>query len=289
MTNSPMKSSRNNPRMTSAAKAGTFAAQDKPTRLGLMATPQPIQNSICVKSDVRERPILFSAPMVRALLEGRKTQTRRIVRRQDLVEFDEATGQALYVHSPKCPNYCDYACAGNAPGHCPYGKPGDRLWVREAWSVPIEFDDCMPSEIPEGTPIRYLADGVQGPDFGECGRYRHGRFMMRWMSRTTREMTDVRVQRVEEISEEDALAEGIELADIVIHHGKTMPPGTKHYTVRSNPEIGEATAREAFLALFYDINKRAPRGANPWVLALSFKVIKPEIAATTHLSKGKHA
>src|SRR5690349_692591 len=70
--------------------------------------------------------------MVRAILAGTKTQTRRIVKAASLVEFDD--GGVIYVHSPRCPSYCDYACAGRT-GWRPHGEPGDRLWVREAFSA----------------------------------------------------------------------------------------------------------------------------------------------------------
>lgn len=217
---------------------------------------------------IKSRPIPFSAPMVRALLEGRKTQTRRIVKPQP----DYVRDGAAYVQK--------YKDAGvSVP--CPYGKPGDRLWVKETWQYHDWTEDGYPW-------IRYHADGSDKfceniPDewderlqniFAELSdpanydiekrasdrRWRPSIHMPRWASRITLEITDVRVERVQEISEEDAKAEG------VIERNKMF---------RAHADAPDfLSARQAFSHLFYDINERAPRGSNPWVWVITFKRTK---------------
>lgn len=127
------------------------------------------------------RPILFSAPMVRAILDGTKTQTRRALKGAqpaDPVDRWLAAGQVL---------------------RCPYGALGDTLWVRETW---------------RGDPVEYRADThSHGPADGsrdaESVNWRPSIFMPRWASRLTLRITEVRVERLQEISEDDAAAEGV--------------------------------------------------------------------------------
>lgn len=136
-----------------------------------------------------ERPIPFKAPMVRALLDGRKTQTREIVKffGRDLETFLLLKNQA--------------AC-------CPYGMPGHRLWVRESWRAGALNDPDAPRNLHEGTtPIHYNADGSTHDGFGKARRSIQ---MPRWVSRVTLEVTGVRVERLHDISESDCWAEGIE-------------------------------------------------------------------------------
>jgi hypothetical protein len=149
-----------------------------------------------------ERPILFSGPMVRAILAGAKTQTRRVVKHQSDMEFD-----------PGDPHYGPYwlaYAAGDLDGEdakvrCPYGVPGDRLWVRETFAW-----------LSDGTGCPDDADGVlyratdPGWDDEQTGlRWRPSIFMPRAASRILLEITDVRVERLGEISEADARAEGV--------------------------------------------------------------------------------
>lgn len=170
---------------------------------------------------MKERPILMSAPMVRASLEGRKTQTRRIVKPQpspkESVQYDTITGQAVY-EDDESSRIID----------CPYGRPGDRLWVRETFqqvwaNTPREEDDDS-KRIPDfwtrpktpawGTHENYWiyrADGVP-PAYPILGRlcWRPSIHMPRQASRITLEITAVRVERLQDISYDDAVAEGIE-------------------------------------------------------------------------------
>ena len=133
---------------------------------------------------MKERPILFSGPMVRAILEGRKTQTRRVVKPQPahiagigtVLNIDTITGKA-----------------------CPYGKPGDRLWVRETWDG-VRLDGG-------GALVSYRADGDK--PVTDDGRWHPSIHMPRWASRITLEVVSVRVERLNECSIQDALAEGV--------------------------------------------------------------------------------
>ena len=137
---------------------------------------------------MRELPILFSAPMVRAILAGTKTQTRRIVKARDLEWMDVHQG----LREPD-----------NAE-RCPYGQPGgDRLYVRETWAAPHAYDHLPPRLIPQDARIHYAATEDRGGLL-----WRPSIHMPRWASRITLEITGVRVERLQDISEADAVAEG---------------------------------------------------------------------------------
>ena len=168
-----------------------------------------------------ERPILFSGEMVKAILAGRKAQTRRVVKPQPLT-----------WHTVKRLPYCgDNGEWSPLAGHsedrmCPYGKPGDRLYVKETFAL---------MEAACGTPVvnyragGYLVHGATGEKrngtwkdeafagtvdaIGEPDTWTPSIFMPRWASRITLEVTDVRVERVHDISEEDARAEGLECVE----------------------------------------------------------------------------
>lgn len=197
---------------------------------------------------MKERPILFSGGMVRAILDGSKTQTRRVVKHSGDMEFD-----------PQDPRYGPYLhpyVAGDAMGEdakvpCPYGTPGDRLWVRETWAVQHEYDAAAPSEIGASARWHYAAT----EDLGGL-RKRPSIFLPRRGSRILLEITDVRVQRLQEISEEDARLEGAIGA--------------------LNDSIGDNwCAREAFAALWESIHGSGSWDTNPWAWAITFRRIAP--------------
>jgi hypothetical protein len=163
----------------------------------------------------KERPIIFSAPMVRAILDGRKTQTRRIITKP---EFQVIDGN-FYVpkdHRTLIPSDFAFCC-------CPYGVAGDRLWVRETWQVNKVYD-------PLGARLIYQA---MGGDVRGCvhycadkhvdwaGRKRPSIHMPRWASRITLEITKVRVERLQDISREDAISEGVAWCDYQNKSGDT--------------------------------------------------------------------
>ncbi|NUS38297.1 MAG: hypothetical protein HOQ02_04640 [Lysobacter sp.] len=215
---------------------------------------------------MRERPILFSAPMVRALLDGRKTQTRRVV--TELRGFGRTTefgrsdtpGYDWHFRDKRaCWNDVDDARLRQQ--FCPYGVAGDRLWVRETY-----FGNHFqhPNE-PEGErELHYRADGL--PDFeGEESliRWRPSIHMPRWACRLVLEVTNVRVERLHALSEDDALAEGCSGA---------MAP--TWYADRYGSLCG-AQARYAFAALWASLNGEASWHANPCVWVIGFRRVTP--------------
>lgn len=155
---------------------------------------------------MKERPILFSGPMVRAILEGRKTQTRRVVKPQPEMVEDRTTKPW-----EGCP--ATLLRLLEATGRdCPYGQPGDRLWVREAFMYSCAgaenergYDDCIEYRADFGKKIVF--PGMPHADDIDC-KWRPSIHMPRWASRITLEVTGARVERLQQISETDAQAEG---------------------------------------------------------------------------------
>lgn len=203
-----------------------------------------------------DRPILFSGPMVRALLDGRKTQTRRIVKPMASQGF---LTPELLARAPSASMQEGWAGFTHPKGgpltsiRCPYGVPGDRLWVREAW--------CS-ADTPSG--FAYCADTPSGSDQRRMG-WRPSIHMPRAASRLTLVVTDVRVERLQDISEADAEAEGISIQ---------APPdkdGGRHFGV-DGMQIDEKTAGRAFRTLWSGINGPDSWAANPWVWAVTFEV-----------------
>ena len=189
---------------------------------------------------MRERPILFTGAMVRAILSGSKSQTRRVVKYQapDLVDDD---GWPLVDRS--------IDGIGEVRGACPYGQSGDQLWLQETWAAPHAYDHLPPRLIPQGARIHYAATEDRGGLL-----WRPSIHMPRWASRITLEVTGVRVERLQDISEADALAEGVSaILD----------------------EMRRATPRCDFQALWQSINGPGSWDANPWVWIVEFKRIKP--------------
>lgn len=203
-----------------------------------------------------DRPILFSAPMIRALLDGRKTQTRRVINPQPQ-PFEVAPGQLCEV----APSEIE----GESSARLRLGIVittqklmcglGDRLWVREAHAL-------------DGPVVRYYATD----DVHELRQRRPSIFMPRWASRLTLTVTDVRVQRLQEINGTDCRAEGVFLnntIDIRAPEPLWSVPGTA---------FGGRHPHEAFRSLWDSLNAdRAPWALNPWVVALTFTVHRSNI------------
>ena len=191
---------------------------------------------------MKERPIIFSAPMILAVLENRKTQTRRV-------------------------------CTPTAFYSCPYGDLGNKLWVRETFTLQCDVNGDSPP-FTDGRPVKYISDSdgdhwlqphyratdsepalscerpnCKRSDDPHC-HWRPSIFMPRWASRITLEITDVRVQRVQEITEGDAVAEGVQV-----------------------PVVRESSGYRGRYAVLWDrINAKRgfPWESNPWVWALTF-------------------
>lgn len=202
----------------------------------------------------KERPILFSASMVRAILAGRKTQTRRLAKGPVVESLN---------HPQVDPRQILHAC--------PYGAPGDRLWVRETW-CPVYHGSYEPWPRKEKTPesfhfafIQYNADyQFGGSDYD--GFWRPSIHMPRWASRITLEITGVRVQRLNDISDSDALAEGVSKND----HG--------NYWVGEFSNCAGFGSVSSFHSLWSTIHASdGPNGwaANPWVWVVEFKRVTP--------------
>lgn len=209
---------------------------------------------------MKERPILFSAPMVRAILEGRKTQTRRILKTQpfNVVPFigadDRPTGEFGLCS-------CHHMVIDQHV-RCPYGQPGDRLWVREAHAI-VPRTAYAQSEGVQQTIRRDdnhdAAIYREGWDRSEGGiRWRPSIHMPRWASRITLEITGVRVERLQDISEEDALAEGVRTIEDAAKDGATWCD----------------KPRRAFRFLWQSINGPASWDENPWVWVVELKRVE---------------
>lgn len=205
----------------------------------------------------KERPILFSAPMVRAILDGSKTQTRRVVKLP--VEQDsDFTGGWKIVHKAVTLAVGWYErTLGRAdprdPVVCPYGQPGDRLWVREAYA------DIGPR-------LTYRADTADG---AHCmvRRWTPSIHMPRADSRILLEIVSVRVERLNDISEVDASAEGIKGRPV--RSGVAMAPVTVYGLGTDDDWCHSAT--HAFQELWGAINGAGSWEANPWVWVVEFK------------------
>lgn len=225
---------------------------------------------------MKERPIVFSGPMVSAILDGRKTQTRRICK--------------VYKspHGCRDDNGWPLVCDQNGEWHkeqCPYGERGDKLWVRETF-VPTVFPNAkIFGHIEHGAPANfvYKADcrdmnGYYWPEVAsepEDVRWKPSIHMPRAASRILLEVTDVRVERVQDISEEDAIAEGVERHPNEHLSKFTGCPAWTDYQIKS-PLAATMNARGSFRTLWDSINAKRGFGwgVNPWVWVVSFKRIE---------------
>ena len=214
-----------------------------------MAPPEVV-STVPFPPAVKERPILFSAPMVRALLDSSKTQTRRVVKPGNL----GLPGTPLRQPTP------NWNAAFYGPGiwsddadfasRCPYGQPGDRLWVREAWATHAFLDDVAPCELMTAS-VHYSADGTI-----QTGKGRPSIHMPRKYSRIDLEITGVRVERLQDISEADAKAEGA-----LIESAVGGVPGASYV--------------QGYRSIWEEINSADSWAANPWVWCVEFRRIRP--------------
>lgn len=199
---------------------------------------------------IKERPILYTPENVRKILDGMKTQTRRVVKPQPYV--NDSLGGRLIGHRNLGGEFAEDifgVCAAKLI-KCPYGQPEDQLWVREAWS-PV--GDTHRRDHP-GFHVRYKADKAQAVGAYGCTRWYPSIHMPRWACRLVLEITAVRVERLQGISNDDAIAEGCnpDHDDHLTHH--------------------VACAVEAYERLWDSINgKTHPWKSNPWVWAITFK------------------
>lgn len=224
-----------------------------------------------------DRPIPFTAAMIRALLDGRKKQTRRVLRPQppSWCYADRRPGYSCMTppgHIEFRGIYVDDAGVDHGPAakfiKLPYLK-GDRLWVREAWRVHQAYDDLKPSEL---SGEERVWPELDRDNYDGHGRYRHGRFMPRWASRLTLLVHDVKVERLQDISEADAIAEGIERGGFGglwgwIDYGDQSSNMQRYY---SDP-------RESFRSLWNSLHGPDAWDANPWLVVPTFRVERGNI------------
>lgn len=223
---------------------------------------------------MKERGILMSAPMVRATIAGTKTQTRRICKDQP----HESSGMVWWPDGKGT----DTGTGGGAPGvylsRCPYGQPGDRLWVRETW----QHSNFPLGPYDESCTVFYRADYLDdphGPDGEKSpeGKYRHWApsiHMFRLASRITLEITGIRVERLQSISDSDIEAEGT--AQWVKDGGSVWSPrlGFDGQLPNADGEITVKPNRVAFCSLWEEINGRGSWDANPWVWVIEFRRVE---------------
>lgn len=203
---------------------------------------------------MKERPIIFSGESVRAIIEGRKTQTRRVCKFAQ--SFDGAayavcpariSGWIAWFSGRPSPNIAEFTKAQYDHGFdCPHGSPGDRLWVREYHWI----------NETEGL-VAYLADGKMPEHM--TARWRSPIYMPRKFSRLTLEITDVRVQRLQEIKREDLWAEAA---------------GDCEESQHEDCFYGTHGKQCRFEKKWDRINKRHPWASNPWVWCISFRAIE---------------
>lgn len=202
---------------------------------------------------MKERPILFSAPMIRAILAGAKTVTRRAIKPAPVHVTPFIGRDDLPTHEFGLHLHTDRVIEKHV--RCPYGKPGDRLWVREAIRK-MEPPDMPPHE--DGTPVvysQYVAD--EAWTVATAWPWKRdrlpGMFMPRGLSRITLDVVSVRVERLHEVTEDEAKAEGVDVSRAL-----------------------DETHRHGFESLWREINGAASWDANPWVWRIEFRRVEVE-------------
>lgn len=256
---------------------------------------------------VRERPILFSAAMVRAILDGSKTQTRRVVKLPRSATFDNCAVQTwdteadrLRAIAPEPPDIAPYLLGKRVEGQylvcnliddvgiarvqCPYGQPGDLLWVRERHSIfdmrPESCDtefSALPTQ-PCPVSIGYAADGANRDATIPVDEWRESFdtdhiiwrpsiHMPRWASRITLEITSIRVERLQSISEADALAEGVECQQCDGVNWREVGGEPQQC---AHPHCGDGIA--LYRHMWNSLNASRGYGwdVNPWVWVIEF-------------------
>lgn len=207
---------------------------------------------------MKEKPIIFSTEMVKAILQGRKTMTRRIVKPQPTIIID----------ARKSPNVAfalsaEFEINGSRTIICPYGQIGDRLWVRETFAAvmpPMGPGD----DLPDWCNYRYKADPILWDEPVDW-KWKPSIHMPRLASRITLEITDIKVERLQDITEKDAIKEGIK----IIHMAEKTVPVYANYLLEG--KLGTTNPIHSFDTLWRKINGNESWNTNPWVWVVSFK------------------
>jgi len=217
---------------------------------------------------MKERPILFSSPMVRALLDGRKTQTRRVCKASIVSTSLEGVDDGVATFS---------RLYGDGPGYdvqedvyqlrSPYGKPDDRLWVRETWAHHVQ---AIGAKRDEDGPFVYAADGELAKQYRLGDKWKPSIFMPRCASRILLEIIAVRVERLQDISYDDALTEGIrDCTKICPDEVNNITGETIHETARRLK-----WPQREYRFLWESLHGADSWDANPWVWVIEFKKIE---------------
>ncbi|HAU3212785.1 TPA: morphogenetic protein [Salmonella enterica subsp. enterica] len=221
---------------------------------------------------MNERGMIFNAEMVRAILDGRKTQTRRPVK-------NVRPDNCLTIHPATATRNGTHTHVMDAPKHglCPFGAVGDRIWVRETFQGPLFDYEQMQSYLEDSSKFekpefcQYAADGKPAPEYYDaddnlhCG-WRPSIHMPRWASRILLEITDVRVERLHSISERDALREG--LLQLPASGRYCLQPGMQYFGMASH------SAKEVYSWLWASIYGEESWDANPWVWVIEYKRVE---------------
>jgi hypothetical protein len=216
----------------------------------------------------KEHPILFKTEMVLAILAGKKTQTRRVVKPQPIA----FTGRKFIMPDDAPKKWHD---AQNVFAECsPYGNTGNTLWVREAFLDADDYPCAGYHEDPENEP-KYLFRAECPEDQRKGLLWKSSIFMPREAARIILEIKNIRIERLQSITEEDAVKEGTPIP-VSENHKLLMPLNGKHLPIQYfNPINTENYNRAFYAALWDDINgKKHPWISNPWVWVIEFERIK---------------
>lgn len=212
---------------------------------------------------MKERPILFSTEMARAILEGRKSQTRRIIKYPKIYKLNELIGWKIKPHkdTPVLFSFW-YGTKYTLPAfRCPYGQPGDVLWVKETFLIEKSIEDKIHYE--------YKSDYSETMADDVC--WKPSIFMPKEASRLKLKVTDIRVERVQDITEEDAIAEGVEYVDNQRVEGEEDL--CRIYLDYMDNESILMSAKSSYKSLWSKINGKDSWKSNPWVWVVEFEKI----------------
>lgn len=260
---------------------------------------------------MKERPILFNTEMVQAILEGRKTQTRRILKNQPIwLDSDNpmvSSGWAYKDQKGKFslesyPDHLSFAQAFLEHAICQFGDVGDQLWVRETWA-PVNSYGAPAIAYKANSDMRELMEDESFLDedgafnyedprskkylfscwaddlfSGVEGNWKPSIHMPRWVCRLVLEITNIRVERLNNISEADAIAEGVEpvsVPDYVpVDGGYTKADRAMWKGYKNNERAYRDTAKDSFMSLWQSVYGADSWTANPWVWVVEFKVVE---------------
>jgi hypothetical protein len=211
---------------------------------------------------MKQKPIIFSSEMIQAILEGRKTQTRRIVKPQpvDVSDIDDENPEVCFVQDGKLREPARY---GSFEVPCKYGSIGDLLWVKESYRNVTYWQDDMGHDC-----IQYKADYINPK-----GSWTSPIYMPKSAARIWLQITNIRVERLKDITEADAIAEGVQTIDVVVYPEMNKDVRFRDYGKTKDDPIGNffETAFASFFTLFGSINGKKAVMDDPWVWVIEFK------------------